>query len=205
MQAAVVDDLPEAALEAARAAGRVGVDTETSGLDHHVDQLLLCQVLVPDVGVFLIRTKEVSSHGLCDLLADAEVEKVFHFAPFDLRFLYARFGISVANVTCTKAASKLLHPRWGHARHSLGALVDHYFGVMLEKGAARVSDWGAPELSEDQLRYAVGDVAHLLSLADVESGLLKERGLFDDFREICGYMPLDARLAASGVPDPLVY
>lgn len=205
MQLTVVDDFPEAALEAARATGRVAVDTETSGLDHLVDQLLLCQVLVPSVGVFLVRPQQAFLHGLCALLAAPEVEKVFHFAPFDLRFLYARFSTSIANVTCTKAASKLLHPEWEAARHSLGSLVELHFGVILDKSAVRVSDWGAPELSNDQIRYATGDVAHLLPLADVERELLMKRGLLDDFHEICRYMPLDARLAASGVPNPLAY
>lgn len=205
MQATVVDDLPEIALAGARAAGRVAVDTETSGLDHHVDRLLLCQVLVPDVGVFLVRPKEESSDVLRALLAAPEIEKVFHFAPFDLKFLYARFLTSIANVSCTKAASKLLHPKWDHARHSLDALVKHYFGVVLNKGAVRVSDWGTPELSEEQIGYATGDVVHLLQLADLERAMLLERRLLDDFHEICRYMPLDARLAASGVPNPLVY
>ena len=114
-------------------------------------------------------------------------------------------GARTTSVVCTKAASKLLDPGLPASAHSLGALLARHFGVELDKGPVRTSDWGANELTEAQTDYAVSDVASLLHLADIEVEGLKRRGLEEVFAAICAYMPVDAHLEVTGVPDPLSY
>lgn len=200
----VTGDLPIGLAEQLCKAGRVAVDTETTGLDWRTDSLELCQLFATSVGAVLLRIEGDAPH-LRSLLEDASVAKVFHFAPFDLRFLEAALGARTTSVICTKAASKLLNPELPASSHSLGALLARHFGVELDKGPVRTSDWGAKELTEAQTDYAVSDVASLLRLADVEVEDLRRQGLEDVFAAICAYMPVDAHLEVIGVPDPLSY
>lgn len=198
-------DLSPRVSQALRAQASVAVDTETSGLDWSADQLLLCQLFSQETGPVLLRNVSGVPTRLAALMADPEVVKVLHHAPFDLRFLEAKWGIRTASVACTKAASKLLNPSAVHEEHSLKALSLRYLGVNLEKGVVRTSDWAAPALSREQIEYASEDVSHLLALHQVLFTLLREEDLAEIHVQVCAYMPIDAHLEVSGVPNPLIY
>lgn len=197
-------DLSEEIAALVKDAGRVAVDTETTGLDWRTDSLKLCQLCAPTVGPVIIQITGLAPH-LRALLEDPSVTKVFHFAPFDLRFLEAALGARTTTVMCTKAGSKLLNPELPSSGHSLSALLHRHFGISLDKGAVRTSDWGSAQLTEAQTDYATGDVVSLLRLVDAEMELLQSRDLVDEFAAICAYMPVDAHLEVTGIPNPLAY
>ncbi len=162
----VEGDLPESLADGFSKSTIVAWDTETGGLDWRTDRLALCQLHAPEMGTVLVRMTDEQPARLSDLLASASITKVFHHAPFDLRFMRRSFGARANNVVCTKVASKLLTPAAPSRDHSLAPLVDRYLGVTLEKGAERVSDWSAPELSDKQIEYAVRDVEFLVPLLE---------------------------------------
>jgi ribonuclease D len=88
------------------------------------------------------------------------IEKVFHFARFDLAALAEGLDIAVQPVFCTKIASRLA--RTYSSRHGLKEVVQELVGVELDK-QAQSSDWGrVEELGEAQLAYAANDVRYLL-------------------------------------------
>jgi len=89
---------------------RVAWDVETTGLDWHHDSLGTCQLFAGDVGAVIIRVGQEKPVRLIGLLEDPAVEKVFHHAPFDLRFMVRAWGARPASIRCTKVASKLLEP-----------------------------------------------------------------------------------------------
>jgi Ribonuclease D len=186
-------------------AGRVAVDTETSGLDWATDELQLCQLFTPATGAVLLRNVTGTPSRLAGLLADASVVKIFHFAPFDLRFLQAKWNVTVTSVECTKAASKLLFPDLPPAQHSLQSLLHSLLGIEISKGSVRTSNWGVPELSAEQTRYAATDVEHLLGLAEALGQRLVQAGVRPLFDDVCAYIPVDAQLEVSGIPNPLTY
>jgi ribonuclease D len=139
-------------------------------------------------------------------MGDPTVLKVLHFAPFDLRFLEASWGMRAAPVGCTKAASRLLDPYLPSSEHSLQALLRRHLGIAVSKGEVRMSDWGsAAVLSEEQIGYATADVAHLLDLHDVLIKRLDDLGRSELFARVCAYMPVDAHLEVTGIPNPLAY
>lgn len=207
MSAAILSgDLPREIADAIRSAGRVAVDTETSGLDWSVDSLQLCQLFTPVTGPILIR--DVSRRPpveFASLMADPDVTKVFHFAPFDLRFLEAQWDVRVASVECTKAASRLIDPDAPASMHSLQGLLERHLGIHIGKGAVRTSDWGAATLTAEQVAYATADVDQLLPLADALRRRLEAGGMLQLFAQVCAYMPVDAHLDVSGIPNPLLY
>lgn len=202
----VVGDLPSDVVSRALDCELVAVDTETSGLRPGKDRLELVQVFVPTIGVYLLRlTRGAVPSGLGRLLEAEDSLKVFHYAPFDLGFITAAWGFQPRGIRCTKAASKLLSPQARPEDHSLQHVLLRTLGVELDKGDVRVSDWSAPELSEAQQKYAVADVAHLLTLFGLQAAQLRSKGLWDDYLQVCHYMPVEARLRVSGFPDPLAY
>lgn len=205
MATIVEGDLPDSAATALMRAPRVAWDTETSGLDWRSDRLALCQVHAPDVGTWLVRVTDRRPSRLIDLLAAQTVTKVFHHAPFDLRFMRRAWGVRSSNVLCTKVASKLLTPSAPTGEHSLAPLVQRHLGVVLDKGAARVSDWSAPELTDAQVLYAARDVEFLLPLAQILESRLSAEGLDQIYLECCRFLPAQVEVAARGIDDVFAY
>ena len=172
----VEGDLPDDFVAALRAERVVAVDTETSGLDWRDSEVQVCQLYSPSTGAVVLRHVHEVPAGLAAVMSDPNVLKVFHFAPFDLRFLLAGWQVAVDSVACTKAASKLLHPDRPAGEHSLANLAARYLDVALDKGAVRTSDWGASRLTDEQLAYAVADVMYLPELLNVLTRKLGDGG-----------------------------
>jgi len=158
------DDLPTWALRAARNAGLVAWDTETSGLDWMLDQIGTCQVYIPGRQVHVVKIEDGSHENLKLLLADNTVRKVFHHAMFDLRFIAHHWQASASNVVCTKIASRIADPE--QSDHTLKSLVESYLGISLDKTQRR-SNWLARRLDKKQLVYAAGDVICLPELFSI--------------------------------------
>jgi ribonuclease D len=183
----------------------VAVDTETMGLNPARDRLCVVQLSAGDGAAHLVRFAAGAGYdcpNLRALLADPARLKLFHYARFDLAVLRRFLGVDCRPVYCTKVASKLA--RTYTDRHGLKDLCREVLGLELDK-AEQSSDWGAPELSESQLRYAARDVAHLHRLRErLDSMLAREgrRGL----AEACfGFLPTQAELDLAGWPDHDVF
>ncbi|WME22616.1 hypothetical protein [Brachybacterium sp. GU-2] len=204
MPVRVLEDLPaELALHILQS-GSCAVDTETSGLDWRTDRLEICQIFSPDCGPVIIRNTGRTPENLAMIIESPTVQKVLHFAPFDLRFLEFWWRIRAQSVRCTKTASRVLEPERPSAEYSLKPLLERRLGIRVGKGAVRTSDWGADELSAEQVEYAIDDVLHLLALHDdLTSSMSSEQR--DLYEGICAYLPSDAHRELIGVPNPLVH
>ncbi len=138
----------------------VAVDTEAMGLSPQRDRLCLVQLSAGDGECHLVQfsRSDYRAPRLCRLLGDPTVEKLFHFARYDLGMIRQHLGVLCHPVYCTKIASKLA--RTYTDRHSLKELCQELLGIELSK-QMQSSDWGASELSQEQLGYAASDVLHL--------------------------------------------
>ena len=94
-------------------------------------------------------------------LADPARLKLYHFGRFDIAAIRHYMGIVAAPVYCTKIASRLC--RTYTDRHGLKDLVRELLNVDLSK-QQQTSDWGAVDLSAEQMAYAASDVLHLHAL-----------------------------------------
>jgi ribonuclease D len=186
-------------------APRVAWDVETTGLDWRRDRLGTCQLSAEGVGVAIVRVDGQRPGRLAALLEKPDVEKVFHHAPFDLRFMVRAWNVWPMAVRCTKVASKLLEPKAPNEAHSLQQLVRRHLGVTLEKGAVRTSDWSSAHLTPEQLDYAASDVLHLLPLLDTLQDALKAKGLTRLYDDCCAFLPARAALEIGGYPDVFAY
>jgi len=187
----------------------VAIDTETMGLDPRRDRLCLVQLSAGDGTAHCVQIIPPSLGGrggdcpnLKRLLEDPAVLKIFHFARFDVAALYNALGVTVAPVACTKIAAKLV--RTFTDRHGLKDLCRELLGVELSK-QQQSSDWGAPELTPEQLTYAASDVLHLHALWARLEALLRREGRLELAQDCFRFLPTRGRLDLLGYEDPDIF
>ena len=153
----------------------LAIDTETMGLTIHRDRLCLIQMRneAGKIVMVQIHMGQSEAPNLTNMLSDPKVLKIFHFARADMAMLKFNLGVDVAPVYCTKIASRLC--RTNTQSHGLKSLVEDLLGIELSK-EKQVSDWGAEELSREQLEYAASDVLYLHSLKEILDQRLKRDG-----------------------------
>lgn len=202
----ITGDLTSDQVEAFSAVASIAWDVETTGLDYREAKLGTCQLFADGVGCVIVKLEDKERPwGLARLLEDPEVEKVFHHAPFDLRFMLSAWNIEPVNIRCTKVASKLLRPQAENNEHSLKNLVDHYLGLSLAKGSVRTSDWASPSLSAAQIEYAVADVVHLHKLLARLTDELRNQRLLGLYDSCCAFLPARVKLEVDDYPDVFAY
>ena len=153
----------------------VAVDTETMGLNPHRDRLCVVQLSAGNGDAHLIQFAPgaYDAPRLRRLIGDPDVTKLFHFARFDLAMIYRYLGVMALPVYCTKIASRLA--RTFTDRHGLRDLCKDLLNIDLSK-QQQSSDWGAPNLTDEQLRYAASDVLHLHALRARLDAILEREG-----------------------------
>jgi len=174
----------------------IAVDTETLGLNPYRDRLCLVQVSEGDGRAVLAQfAGSYDAPELKRLLSDEGVLKIFHFGRFDMAVLKHHFGVMPRPVYCTKVASRLA--RTFTDRHGLKDLCKELLGIELSK-QQQSSDWGAAELSQDQLNYAASDVLHLHALREKLDAMLRREGREGLARACFEFLPIRAELDLRG-------
>ena len=151
----------------------LAVDTEAMGLIHGRDRLCLVQICDDEDNVACIKINrcQKSANKLKTLMEQKSIEKVFHFARFDVAALAVNLDIYVNPIFCTKIASKI--GRTYSPRHGLKEVIYELVGVELDK-QAQSSDWGkTSELTHSQLAYAANDVRFLIAAKEKLEIMLK--------------------------------
>tara|TARA_B100000579_G_scaffold179756_1_gene146478 strand:+ start:3361 stop:4005 length:645 start_codon:yes stop_codon:yes gene_type:complete len=151
----------------------IGVDTEAMGLIHGRDRLCLIQICDELDNVICIRVEknQHSAPNLKSILEKKTIEKIFHFARFDIAALASNLNIEVNPIFCTKIASKLA--RTYSPKHGLKEVINETVGVELDK-QAQSSDWGKiGDLTQKQLIYAANDVRYLIAAKEKLEQMLK--------------------------------
>ena len=179
----------------------VAIDTETMGLDPRRDRLCLVQLSSGDGTAHLVQIAkgQTSAPRLCALLADPQVEKLFHFARFDIAALYNAFGVVTAPVFCTKIASKMV--RTFTDRHGLKYLLQDLAGIDISK-QQQTSDWGAEELTPAQLDYAASDVLYLHQIKAALVERLAREGRTGLAQACFDFLPARGQLDLLGWEEP---
>ena len=200
-----IGDLKRWDAERLTSSGLVACDIETSGLDPHGDEIGTVQFFAYGVGAVVVKVEgDKRPENICGLLENEQVQKVFHHAPFDLRFMVAKWGIEPRNIACTKIASKLVDRHASADEHSLKHLLWQHLGISLDKGQRR-SNWLAAELTDEQLRYACADVESLIVLLQHLQGRLEELGLEERYEDCLQFLPTRVHLDLGGWSDVFLY
>lgn len=174
----------------------IAVDTEAMGLDPARDALCVVQISAGDGAAHVVQLeRSYNCPNLKALLADPKVLKIFHFARFDVAMMKKWMGITCAPIWCTKIASKLA--RTYTDRHGLKDVTRELVGANMDK-SQQSSDWGAAELSDQQLQYAASDVLHLHEIRRGLQAMLEREGRLELAQACFDFLPTRADLDLQG-------
>ncbi|HEX8744063.1 MAG TPA: ribonuclease D [Thermoleophilaceae bacterium] len=174
--------------ERARAHGRLAIDTEFVSEGRYRPLLCLVQVAVaprenagePEIAV-LDPIEGFDHEPLAEVLADPEVEIVFHAGGQDVPILRRAWGVGPTNVFDTQVAAGFAG---FSAQTGYGNLLQRVAGVQLSKSAG-FTRWDRRPLTREQLEYARSDVEDLLALSDTLQERLAASGRLEWAREEC--------------------
>ena len=167
--------------ERAREERRLGLDTEFLPEGRYRPLLCLVQVVVAEDVWVLDPLAGFDPAPLAGVLADPGIEIVVHAGRQDVAILRREWRTDVATVFDTQVAAGFAG---FSAQAGYNGLLHDVLRIRLPKTAS-FTRWDARPLTEEQLRYARGDVEHLLPLADEIRSRLVARGRLDWAREEC--------------------
>ncbi len=175
----------------------VAVDTESLGLSVRRDRLCVVQFSIGDGTAHLVQFAPgvYDAPNLKKMLADPAITKLFHFGRADLAMMAHYLGVMAAPVYCTKIASVIA--RTFSDRHSLKDLTKELLGIELSK-EQQTSDWGAVELTKEQMFYAASDVLYLHRLREKLDAMLVREGRAHLAEAAFKFLPARAELDIAG-------
>lgn len=147
----------------------VAVDTEAASFHRFVDRIYLVQLSTRRATAIVDPVAIADLAPVGALLADPDVEKIFHDADYDLRTLDRDYGFHAVRLFDTRVAAQLA----GEPAIGLAALLEKYLGLKLSK-VHQKADWSQRPLTPGMLEYAAADTAHLPTLRDALEARLKE-------------------------------
>ena len=190
-------------LEKLFTATSLSFDVETLQLQPEYGKMRLLQLgsaarkIVVVIDMFELSESELAR--LEDFFQNGERYWLAHNAVFDVGWLQA-YGIHPrGQLRCSMLASKLLHNGMSNVKHGLKDVAKRILGIELSK-EQQASNWGAPELSEEQLLYAAKDVEVLCELDGELHRQVTQAGLAAAYSLECRALPAMAQMWRSGLP-----
>lgn len=152
----------------------VGLDTETSGLQPHTDNLLLVQLGCKEFQVVIdCRTIDITLYK--EYLESSRLFILWN-AKFDLRFLYHK-RIVPRNIYDGFLAEKLMYLGYPSGVHSLSlkSAGENYLGIELDKSVRGKIIYS--QLTDEIILYSANDVKYLEDIMNLQKVELDKKGL----------------------------
>ena len=147
------------------------LDTEVAHWDTPNPKLSLIQILGDpedktgkSVYIFdVLNLPNLVDEFINQIMVNPAIEKVFHNASFDLKYLGGKK--KTKNITCTyKISKKISKNVLGTSNLKLKTLATELCGFTYVDTEEQASDWGRRSLTEKQLNYAKMDVVYLAAV-----------------------------------------
>ncbi len=167
----------------------LAVDTESNSLYVYQEQVCLIQFSTRDKDILIDTLALPDLSPLENIFATEKILKVFHAAEYDLICLFRDYGFQFDFLFDTMIAARTL----GYTRIGLGALLEKYFGIQMEKKYQR-ANWGKRPVKPEMLAYARLDSHYLIPLQEILRKELEESGRWELALE-------DFRRATQGIQD----
>lgn len=152
------------------AVDQFGVDTEADSFYSYREKVCLIQISVGGIDYLVDPFADMDLAPLGEIFANPAITKIFHDGEFDLTILNREFDMVFANLFDTRVAAAAL----GMSSPGLAAVLNHYFGVEVDKSEQR-SDWSRRPLTRSQINYARLDTRYLHALKERMHAELVER------------------------------
>ena len=175
----------------------IGLDNEALGLVLGRDPLTLVQLGLESKNFYLIKLNRETYHApnLVKALSNENTQFIMHYARQDLLWLKYHLRVQPKNIFCTKVASKIA--RTASSYHGYKDLVKEFCGRDISKKEQQ-SDWGDPNLSEKQIKYAASDTEHLFEIRNKLIKMLEREKRLDLFKKSMGVIPVLVDMEIAG-------
>ena len=175
----------------------LGLDSEALGLTLGRDPLTLIQIGLQSKQFYLVKLnrKTYSAPNLVKVLSSPTIQFVMHYARQDLLWLKYHLKVEPKNIFCTKVASKIA--RTASNMHGYKDLVKELCGKDISK-KEQTSDWGNPNLTEKQIKYAQQDTEYLFEIKDKLTKILTRENRIDLFEKCMKVIPTLVNMEMSG-------
>ena len=175
----------------------IGLDNEALGLVLGRDPLTLVQLGLESKKFYLIKLNRENYHApnLVRALSNENTQYIMHYARQDLLWLKYHLNVKPKNIFCTKVASKIA--RTASSYHGYKDLVKEFCGKDISKKEQQ-SDWGDPNLSEKQIKYAASDTEHLFEIRNKLIKMLEREKRIDLFKKSMEVIPILVDMEIAG-------
>ena len=175
----------------------IGLDNEALGLVLGRDPLTLVQLGLESKNFYLIKLNRETYHApnLIKALSNDTTQYIMHYARQDLLWLKYHLNVKPKNIFCTKVASKIA--RTASSYHGYKDLVKELCGKDISKKEQQ-SDWGDPNLSEKQIKYAASDTEHLFEIRNKLVKMLEREKRIDLFKKSMEVIPILVEMEIAG-------
>jgi len=175
----------------------IGLDNEALGLVLGRDPLTLVQLGLESKNFYLIKLNRETYHApnLIRALTNDNTQYIMHYARQDLLWLKYHLNVKPKNIFCTKVASKIA--RTASSYHGYKDLVKELCGKDISKKEQQ-SDWGNPNLSEKQIKYAASDTEHLFEIRNKLIKMLEREKRIDLFKKSMEVIPILVDMEMAG-------
>ncbi len=175
----------------------LGLDSEALGLTLGRDPLTLIQLGLQSKQFYLVKLNRETylAPNLIKVLSSSTIQFVMHYARQDLLWLKYHLKVEPKNIFCTKVASKIA--RTASNMHGYKDLVKELCGKDISK-KEQTSDWGNPNLTEKQIKYAQQDTEYLFEIKDKLTKILTREKRIDLFEKCMKVIPTLVNMEMSG-------
>jgi len=175
----------------------VGLDNEALGLVLGRDPLTLVQLGLESKNFYLIKLNRETykAPNLVKTLSNSNTQFIMHYARQDLLWLKYHLNVQPKNIFCTKVASKIA--RTASSFHGYKDLVKELCGKDISKREQQ-SDWGDPNLSEKQIKYAASDTEHLFEIREKLIKMLEREKRIELFKKSMEVIPVLVDMEIAG-------
>jgi ribonuclease D len=175
----------------------IGLDNEALGLVLGRDPLTLVQLGLESKNFYLIKLNRdtYKAPNLVRVLSSENTQFIMHYARQDLMWLKYHLNVKPKNIFCTKVASKIA--RTASSFHGYKDLVKELCGKDISKKEQQ-SDWGDPNLSEKQIKYAASDTEYLFDIRKKLILMLEREKRIDLFKRSMEVIPVLVDMEIAG-------
>lgn len=184
---------------------RMAVDTETTGIDPLLNEILMIQI--GNAGTQYVFDYQRLKHKKADFdvlrrwLADPCKQKLFHNAKFDYKFLKHHLKCEINNIICTFIVEHTLKKGIRQRGFNLAEVADRYVGADLEKATRQtfVDHEIGEDFTAEQIEYAAKDVEFLIPIFTEQMQLVRYRGIEELVALECKAIAPTADMELNGV------
>ena len=175
----------------------IGLDNEALGLVLGRDPLTLVQLGLESKNFYLVKLNRetYNAPNLIKALSNKNTQFIMHYARQDLLWLKYHLKVQPKNIFCTKVASKIA--RTASSFHGYKDLVKEFCGKDISKKEQQ-SDWGNPNLSEKQIKYAASDTEYLFEIRKKLVTMLEREKRIELFKKSMEVIPVLVDMEIAG-------